>query len=678
MATNIYSSYKIAESAVSINLAGRQRMLSQRTTKVLLQIQDDVNNSLPTQKDLQELGLVVFLFDTTLEGFRDGKVVTGGDNKPIHLAKVETPESERFVQETYALWNPYLKLLQPLRSDITRNGEGPQVSPDQFVARETRTFSNDQLTEVVTYARENNLKILAAMNNLTSDLEVVADKRAFQLRIIQIVGLTIALINVLFTLIKSIRDLMRGDRNLMIARKETTDILTTVREGLFLIDPKFNIGDQYSHSLPYILRRNVVAGDSFLEVLQEMVSKEVFDNARDYMELLFGDRVKENLVGELNPLSRVQVQGTGGKSHYLSFNFNRVVSGDDVNHLLVTVQDVTEIVTLGAELEAVKNQARREIEVLLELLSKDSRSLEQFLANTEQALSQINERMRANEDSGHGRTNLIGFIMRVVHGIKGEAAALNIDTFESYAHDFEQELSLMRERGEVRGEDMVRVTVLLEGFYERLTAISTVVKRLIKPTGTAAPVVEEEAASVVFEKHIKPLALRIAQDAKKDVNVKFDVAAINTLPRRIINELQSIAIQLVRNAVKHGIESPEERATLAKSPRGEIAITCQDLGQSKFAFFVRDNGRGISVDKIRRTLVESGQMSAQEVAKLSAKEVVTQIFKEGFSTAREADRDAGRGAGLGVVSEKVTLLHGHLTLSSKANEFAEFRVVFEV
>ncbi|MCL2297472.1 MAG: ATP-binding protein [Proteobacteria bacterium] len=656
LGTNIYSSYKIAESAVSINLSGRQRMLSQRTTKVLLFLQDDARRGVSQEADLKELALVVRLFDTTLKGFRDGDMVTGGDGNPVFLVQVETPKAHQIVRDAYEIWNPYLVKLQPLLA-----------SPN---------FTDEELEEAVIYARENNLKLLTLMNDLTTDLEQVANARAFRLRMIQLIGLTIVLINVLYTVFMSIRDLIRGDRNLAKARKETEEILGTVKEGLFLLDREYRIGSQYSKSLKDILRRDVFPEMPFMPVLAEMASKTVYDNAKDYIELLFGDRVKEALVTSLNPLSQVEVIGKEGeKAHYLSFNFNRVLEEGKIAHLLVTVQDVTELVQLTAQLEAAKGQSRVEVEILLKLLDTDASVLRQFLDNVGKGLAQINERLRSEDDSEQARLHLLNHIMRIVHGIKGEAAALNIEMFEGYAHVFERELVAMREKGEVRGEDMVRITVLLDGFYERLASIANIAERM---TGTAGGIDADEKYLQTFTSSIQNLAARIAGDEQKDVEVVCDLGDIVRLPRRVANELNSIAIQLLRNAVKHGIETPAERTAQGKPASGEIRVECKEVERDEYEFAIRDDGCGISVNKIRKELVRRGLLSEAEANALSIDAVMLRLFEPGFSTAVAADRDAGHGVGLDVVAEKIMKLRGHLTLNSKAQAFTEFKIRFSL
>jgi Collagenase and related proteases len=264
MGTNYYSSFKISESAVSINLSGRQGILSQRATKALFSLRINAFNAFrdKTQEgDLRELAVVVDLFNVTLKGFRDGDMVPGGDGNLVFLPQVETEEAQRIIADTYTIWTPYLEKLKPLLDG--------------------NKFTMEEFEEAVIYARSNNLRFLGLMNDLTSDLEYVANQRAERLRLIQVLGVIAALLNVLYAVFKAVSDLIRSDRMLLRAQKETTEILGTVKEGLFLLDHEYNIGAQYSASLSEVLRRDISPNMPFLSILESMVPPKVYGEASD-------------------------------------------------------------------------------------------------------------------------------------------------------------------------------------------------------------------------------------------------------------------------------------------------------------------------------------------------------------------------------------------------------------
>jgi hypothetical protein len=227
---NFYISFQISEDALAINLAGRQRMLSQRMTKALLTIETDAQRGLPNTEALAELKKTVDLFDTTLGGFQHGGMVIGGDENPVYLAAVSAPKGRAILDKADAIWQPYKAFLAPLA-----NGNG---------------YLPEQLEAADRYARANNLKLLALMNGLTTQLEQTANAKADILRKVQTGGILLALLNFSFILFKFIRRLRENDRKIEAAQKETAEILGTVKEGLFLLDADFRIGSQYSASLP--------------------------------------------------------------------------------------------------------------------------------------------------------------------------------------------------------------------------------------------------------------------------------------------------------------------------------------------------------------------------------------------------------------------------------------------
>jgi len=681
---NFYNTYKADESAVSINLSGRQRMLSQRMTKVLLIL----NRSLEVQDDetiktnLKELTLTVRLFNTTLKGFRDGDTVTGGDGNPTYLTQVNTNESRRFVEEAYEIWTPYLELLQPL---LSREKE---FSSTELEAKLEQIKNNpDQLKEAVAYAQKNNLTILRLMNDLTTDLEITANKRAATLRIVLIFGIMFALVNFCYTVVVSIRDLIRGDQLLHKARQETAEILSTVREGLFLLDKDKRIGTQFSSSLPDILRRDIVPDEDFMPHLEAIAPRNIYEAAMDYIDLLLGDRVKESLVASLNPLTNVPILVSDPRSNtqtrYLSFFFNRVIAEEQISHLLVTVQDVTDKVVLAQQVEQAKNLAKVEVETLLRLASSDFDALQRFIKNVGESLAQINEKMSAPHDEARDRLHTLNYVMRRMHALKGEAAVLGIDVLESYAHECEREIVVMRENEDsLSGDQMLRVAVLLEGFYQRHSSLAQIVSRLgnaLGKTHEPAPGVESdtwETQKHPFADHITALAQRIATDHGKQVEVSCQFERFFSLPKPTVKELQDISIQLVRNALTHGIEVPDMRAVNNKPSTGALSLWCDYLGHGQYTFTVRDDGCGIVPERLRERFVSKHLMDAEEAAALSDNEIASCIFQPGVSTTETADQDSGHGIGLDAVLEKVKSLGGHMLVKSRQDQFTEFSIQF--
>ena len=148
---NFYTSYTLDNDAVSINLSGRQRMLSQRTAKVLFNIQLDATQGKYDVANIAELKKVIALFDSTLNAFAKGGEVLGGDEKLVYLRAAETAEEQALIKKALDIWGPYKLELQ-------------KVVSQQIV-------SDESLDNVTNLAKANNLVLLKLMNNLTSKLE---------------------------------------------------------------------------------------------------------------------------------------------------------------------------------------------------------------------------------------------------------------------------------------------------------------------------------------------------------------------------------------------------------------------------------------------------------------------------------------------------------------------------
>jgi len=719
---NFYNTFKADESAVSINLSGRQRMMSQRMTKALLTMDRamEAGDEEGLKTSLRELTLTARRFDRTLMGFRDGAMVTGGDDNPQYLPQVETDESRKFVADAYEIWTPYMKLLKPLmngdRESFLDQGFKKKLSDPNMLEEVKKKFKaeeaftdeefkqrldyienfpeqfTEELKAVIAFALaknpthgepQNNRALLKLMNALTTDLEHVANKRASTLRIVLMVGILFALFNFGYTVVISIRDLVKGDRLLVQARNETVEILSTVREGLFLLDKDKRIGTQFSSSLPDILRRDIVPGADFLPHLEAIAPRNIYEAAVDYIELLLGDRVKESLVTSLNPLTNVPVLVTdlrgNTQTRYLSFFFNRVVAEGQISHLLVTVQDVTDKVVLAQQVEQAKNQAKVEVETLLRLASSDFEALQRFIDNVGESLGQINEKMSAPNEESRDRLHTLNYVMRNVHSIKGEAAVLGIDVLESYAHECEKEMVVMREDDSLSGDQMLRVAVLLEGFYQRHSSLAQIVSRLGNSLGKTQP--SDDAGQWATQKHpfadhISALAQRIAADHGKQVEVSCQFERFFSLPKSTTKELQDISIQLVRNALTHGIEKPDMRAAHNKPPTGALSLWCEYLGHGQYTFTVRDDGCGIVPERLRENFVKKHIMSADEAVAMSDHDIANRIFHPGISTAETPDQDAGHGIGLDAVLEKVKNMGGHMLVKSRPDQFTEFNIQF--
>lgn len=657
---NFYTSFQISEDAIGINLAGRQRMLSQRTAKALLALQTARAQEAPIEADLEELRKAVQLFDISLKGFQSGAIVPGGDGKPVALHAAEGAKAAAILQKAQGIWTTYQEHLAPVLA-----GKSTDI----------------QLSTAVDYARANNLPLLGLMNELTTALEAVASDRANTLRLVQTGGIALALLNFAFILFKFLRRLRSSDAAIEAANEENREILTSVREGLFLLTPDFRLGSQLSKSANLLFGRTLTPGDDFFQLLEPLVTPKVMQDGRDYVELLFSPHIKEALVQNINPLVEVRVLMKNRLGHdeprFLSFQFNRVLENKTVRHLLVTVQDITARIELEQRLNSERQRSEKEFGMLLKAVEADPVLLGEFVTRTEAQLLEVNDLLRSTS-SAQGETAVLATLTavdRLMHSIKGDAAAMNLDTLASQAHAFETELQRIRhaDSNSRLGDALLTLPMPLEELLHKVASLKVLTNT---PRTKQAAAADTNATPLGLNDTLTRLALQIASRKNVLIAPLVRLGMLKQLEDVQAQDLvHAIVVQLVRNAVVHGIETPAQRVAAHKPPEGRIEAELLRDG-ADWVLTVRDDGAGLDANNVREKLVTLGWYNPPQLASFDDRQVLMHIFKPGFSTAAQLDEDAGRGVGLDLVQTQIQKLGARLMLRSTPGQFTEFIIRF--
>lgn len=153
---------------------------------------------------------------------------------------------------------------------------------------------------------------------------------------------------------------------------------------------------------------------------------------------------------------------------------------------------------------------------------------------------------------------------------------------------------------------------------------------------------------------------RMARDVARLLGkqVKIEIEGKSTpVDRDILEKLESPLSHLIRNAIDHGIEPPEERVAAGKPAEGLIKLEARHRA-GMLAITVSDDGRGIDMESMRRKIVEKNLISAEMAAQLSDSEVMDFLFLPGFSTSEELTEISGRGVGLNVVQSTLQEVGG--------------------
>lgn len=657
---NFYISFEIADDAVGVNIAGRQRMLSQRMVKSLFDMQISDGAEFDTAKT--ELGNTVTLFNDTLHAFDKGGSVKGAGSEFVELQKVDSSAGRSAIEAAKTIWIPYKEKL------------------DAIIHSESFSKDDDTNIALIRFAKENNLTMLRLMNDLTVNLEAIAGSKATRLRLIQTVGISLAVINFLIILFHFIRQLNSSDRALEKARGETIEILDTVNEGLFLINSDLSIASQYSTVLESLFARSDIAGQSLESLLSDVIKPKDLQNTKRFIALLFKPEIKTKLIGDLNPLKEIEVTISDDEGYfvnkYFCFEFQRAYEGEAIKDILVTVSDITDRVVLTRELEATREQNQQQLEVLTGILHANPTVLKGFVNESFTAFERINTLLRKPSKNDSSLRKKLDEIFIEVHKLKGEASALGLENYVELTHEFELEMTDIREKELLGGDDFLPLVVRLEKLIKHSESVRILSEKLAKFSSAGDKSTDVQVEKKTDWSHLEELAKSSAERLNKKVLLVTCGLEETQLDKGLQSAVNDILIQSIRNAVSHGIEPEQDRLEQSKSAAGRIDIRLSKLPDSSLELVIEDDGDGIDYESVRKQAIASGKWSESELESWDSKRLISLIFETGFSTESNHNVDAGSGVGMDIVKKRLAEFRGKIRLSSRRGQGT--RIVYSI
>ena len=215
-----------------------------------------------------------------------------------------------------------------------------------------------------------------------------------------------------------------------------------------------------------------------------------------------------------------------------------------------------------------------------------------------------------------------------------------------------------------------------------LEAIARSDQRVIKASGQRISLVTSELQEAIMLTRMQPIGNvfnkfhRVVRDMSRDLEkqVRLDITGSEVeMDKTIIEGLSDPLTHLVRNAVDHGVESPETRAKAGKSLPGVVTLAAyHEAGQVNIE--IRDDGKGIDPKVIASSAVAKGLVPAEQVKGMSEKEMMSLMFLPGVSTAEKVTDISGRGVGMDVVKTNLNQLGGQVDITSEAGKGSTFRI----
>ncbi|WP_114701166.1 ATP-binding protein [Psychrobacter proteolyticus] len=639
------------------------------------------------QRALSRLEQNTTLITNSIAAIEQGGTITDEEGNSYDLPKIDSN-----AQTNIAAANEQWKALEPKIQAYLKDADNVMVP------------SADELTQAVEQAKTSSLFINDSLDSLTKDVFNSAERQATTIRLIQVLGVAAIFTYFLIFVFFFVRRLRETDAEALAARQETQEIMETVNTGLFLLDKDLNIGQQHSRALNNIIGSDRLAGENFTNVLRGRISDKDLKTTQQFIEQLYNPRVKEKLVDSLNPLNKVMLHNLSEDksldNRFLDFKFSRVYDNKDIARILVNVNDVSDAVYLEQRLEKERSQNDMQIEMLTTILNVNPKIINEFIGNTQAHIEKMNNILKNPGSSQYELEGKLKAIYREMHSLKGEASALKLHSFTKIASDAEDKLHALQNQGQLSGNDFLPLAVHLDDLLSLSNTIATLGERINRSAPTAAksstvqapvvtqnPVADHVASNADFDGGLdidldnetdddllsfyNEFTKEIAARQGKRVQLKSTTLTQTSIPAHLAKPIKEISIQLLRNAVVHGIESPSVRHATGKPDVGTIDLEVQDNG-SNFMLVVQDDGQGINYDSIRNKLIQEGRFGTEEANQLSKGDLLKQLFSSGFSTKEHADEDGGRGVGLDIIKAKVKEYDGKLNVNSELGQMTRF------
>ena len=226
--------------------------------------------------------------------------------------------------------------------------------------------------------------------------------------------------------------------------------------------------------------------------------------------------------------------------------------------------------------------------------------------------------------------------------------------------------------------DRNRIVKLASGLETSCESTETIEELLDSITGMSRTVSDLQDA--VMKLRMQPVKKvfskfpRIVRDLAKKLNKKVNLVLEGEdteIDRSILDKLEDPMIHLVRNAIDHGIEPPEERVKAGKPEVGTVKLIAYQEGD-RIIIAIEDDGRGINVEKVKQKAVEKGLITPEQAKNMSDKEAFELLFMPGFSTADQVSDVSGRGVGMDVVASTIHALRGTIEVESEPGEGTKF------
>jgi two-component system chemotaxis sensor kinase CheA len=475
------------------------------------------------------------------------------------------------------------------------------------------------------------------------------------------------------SMIKTRDNLQKALIDLKAERDEITAMKDSLKTGVFLMNKEYVIQGLYSKALEQVLATKSLEGITFTSLLAGSLGARELGLVQDYFDMVQSRSMPQKKLDSFNPLSELNyVSVETQKEKSLRCAFTSVEREGQV-FVLGVIEDITAETRLKKRLAEEEAKRQEDMRSLFEVLHVSPAVFSNFIADAEYNFDQV---MKLLKDDTVSSADALVRIYQLMHAIKSDAYILGLKSFGDKLHTLEGKLKTLRDAENPQGislDDMLKLTLDIEKILqERDKLVSTL--DTVRAYQTNVNEKRDQDEYVLVES-LKRACEKVSADLEKKVTFtvrRMDSGVLKNAPRRQVKE---ILTQIARNAVYHGIESPEERTAKGKNETGVIELSVQKEGDD-IRISLRDDGKGLDFEAIKRKAIEQHILSEEDAnGKENQGRLLQTIFAPEFSTAESVGAHAGRGIGLNLVQDQVRELGGTIKVQTAPDKGTAFVIL---
>jgi ligand-binding sensor domain-containing protein/signal transduction histidine kinase len=471
------------------------------------------------------------------------------------------------------------------------------------------------------------------------------------------------------------QEIQERNVELIQSKRQTDNILKNVAEGIFLVNTDFKIESQYSAALEGILAENDLGGKDLLAIIENRVAPAVFTSTKEYLELMFDQGVDEVTLNDLNPLTRIEyyknVNGSiSENSNFLGFKVQRVIESNKIRHLIMTVSDLTRQIKLASELEESESRTKQQMEWLVSILHIEAPMLQDFIDTVSREVNFVESILRDVKESQY--KNVLDRVNKSIGLIKSNASMLDLKYFMNSASEFSERVEDLRNKEKIQGTDFVPLILKLGEMKRTLQDINNLIDRIGQIRTFFRP--KRKYENQILISSVQNLIHNLSEDLDKEVELKHDDFNGEDIPYKHRILVKDVMVELIRNAICHGIETSEERKKVKKQAIGVLELR-SERENSHFCLVIRDDGRGIQEDDVREKIRQIGYQDGLDIDNADLTEL---LFALQISSSDGRNNYHEDSLGLKAMKKMIEENDGKIEVRSENGKYCEFKITIPV